>query len=200
MTMGSRTAHAFREVKISGVRVGVVPSIFVELRFTVETARAERGCCCKQEFQITNYLLVCSATLVPDPPFSSKTRVCNSTLNKIFATAYNELRKLRTDGQSYADLLTWILRRRDGGSGRFPNDADFRESFETRDCYHLRPNYRQYLFDVLENGDSKDNRDIADKLASSDLTVEHIMPQTLNHAWEEELGPNFEEIHDVWEN
>src|SRR5699024_10485588 len=37
------------------------------------------GCCCKQEFQITNYLLVCSATLVPDPPFSSKTRVCNST-------------------------------------------------------------------------------------------------------------------------
>ncbi len=43
MTMGSRTAHAFREVKISGVRVGVVPSIFVELRFTVETARAERA-------------------------------------------------------------------------------------------------------------------------------------------------------------
>ena len=39
-------------------------------------------CCCKQEFQITNYLLVCSATLVPDPPFSSKTRVCNST-NKV---------------------------------------------------------------------------------------------------------------------
>src|SRR5699024_4360086 len=38
-----------------------------------------RRCCCKQEFQITNYLLVCSATLVPDPPFSSKTRVCNST-------------------------------------------------------------------------------------------------------------------------
>ena len=36
-------------------------------------------CCCKQEFRITNYLLVRSATLVPDPPFSSKTRVCNST-------------------------------------------------------------------------------------------------------------------------
>ena len=127
-------------------------------------------------------------------------QVAANALNKIFATAYSELRKLRTDGQSYADLLTWILRRRDGGSGRFPNDADFRDSFETRDCYHLRPNYRQYLFDVLENGDSKDNRDIADKLASWDLTVEHIMPQTLNHAWEEELGPNYEEVHDIWEN
>ena len=29
-------------------------------------------CCCKQEFQTTNYLLVCSATLVPDLPFSTK--------------------------------------------------------------------------------------------------------------------------------
>src|SRR5699024_5226999 len=42
-----------------------------------------RWCCCKQEFQITNYLLVCSATLVPDPPFSSKTRVCNSTIVQV---------------------------------------------------------------------------------------------------------------------
>src|SRR5699024_3648079 len=127
-------------------------------------------------------------------------QVAANALNTIFATAYSEIRKLRTEGQTYADLFTWILRRRDGGSGRFPNDADFRESFETRDCYRLRPTYRQYLFDVLENGDSKDNRDIADKLASWDLTVEHIMPQTLNHAWEEELGPNYEEVHDIWEN
>src|SRR5690625_4809804 len=127
-------------------------------------------------------------------------QVAANALNMIFATAYSEIRKLRTEGQSYADLFTWILRRRDGGSGRFPNDADFRESFETRDCYHLRPTYRQYLFDVLENGDSKDNRDIADKLASWDLTVEHIMRQTLNHAWEKELGPNYEEVHDIWEN
>ena len=127
-------------------------------------------------------------------------QVAANALNTIFATAYSEIRKLRTEGQSYADLFTWILRRRDGGSGRFPNDADFRESFETRDCYRLRPTYRQYLFDVLENGDSKDNRDIADKLASWDLTVEHIMPQTLNHAWEKELGPNYEEVHDIWEN
>ncbi|MGO2058636.1 MAG: DUF262 domain-containing protein [Candidatus Corynebacterium faecigallinarum] len=127
-------------------------------------------------------------------------QVTTGALNKIFATAYSELRKLRTANQTYADLLTWIIRRRDGGSGRFPMDADFRESFETRDCYHLRPTQRQYLFDVLENGDSKDNRDIADKITAGDLTVEHIMPQTMNHAWEEELGPNAIEVHDTWEN
>lgn len=123
-----------------------------------------------------------------------------NSMAKIFATAYSEMRKLRTDNQSYADLLTWFLRRRDGGSARFPTDADFRESFEARDFYHVRPNHRQYLFDVLENGDSKDNRDIAEKIASGDLTVEHIMPQTINHAWEEQLGPNAVDVHDAWEN
>jgi len=50
---------------------------------TVCGTHALRRCCCKQEFQITNYLLVCSTTLVPDPPFSSKTRVCNSTSSSI---------------------------------------------------------------------------------------------------------------------
>ncbi|MHA2788874.1 DUF262 domain-containing protein [Corynebacterium sp. S7] len=123
-----------------------------------------------------------------------------NSMNKTFATAYNDIRKLRTDGQSYASLLTWILRRRDGGSGRFPNDVDFRESFATRDMYHLRPSQRQYLFDVLENGDSNDNRDIAAKIETGDLTIEHIMPQTLTKAWEDELGPNAHEIHDAWEN
>lgn len=123
-----------------------------------------------------------------------------NSMAKIFATAYSEMQKLRTSGQSYADLLTWFLRRRDGGSARFPTDTDFRKSFESRDFYHIRPTHRQYLFDVLENGDSRDNRDIADKIASGDLTVEHIMPQTLNQAWEEELGPNAAEIHDTWEN
>ena len=127
-------------------------------------------------------------------------QVAANALNKIFATAYSELRKLRTADQSDADLLTWIIRRRDGGSGRFPTDADFRESFETRDCYRLRPTPRQYLFDVLEYGSSKDNREIADKIAAGDLTVEHIMPQTLTQAWEKELDPEAAEIHDTWEN
>lgn len=123
-----------------------------------------------------------------------------NSIATIFATAYSEIRRLQTSGQSYADLLTWILRRRDGGSARYPADAEFRESFETRDFYHVRPDHRQYLFDVLENGDSKDNRDIADKISSGDLTIEHIMPQTLTTAWEQELGPDAVEIHDAWEN
>src|SRR5699024_2254630 len=126
--------------------------------------------------------------------------VAANAVNKIMATAYTEMRKLRTDNQSYASLLTYLLRRRDGGSGRFPTDSEFSESFATRDSYHLRPSYRRYLFDVLENGDSKDSRDIASGIDSGDLTIEHIMPQTLTHAWEDELGDDAERIHETWEN
>lgn len=126
--------------------------------------------------------------------------VAANAVNKIMATAYTEMRKLRSDNQSYASLLTYLLRRRDGGSGRFPSDPEFIENFATRDSYHLRPNSRRYLFDVLENGDSKDSRDIASGLESGDLTIEHIMPQTLTHAWEEELDADAERIHETWEN
>jgi uncharacterized protein with ParB-like and HNH nuclease domain len=126
--------------------------------------------------------------------------VAANAVNKIMATAYTEIRKLRTDNQTYASLLTYLLRRRDGGSGRFPTDSEFSESFATRDSYHLRPSYRRYLFDVLENGDSKDSRDIASGIESGDLTIEHIMPQTLTHAWKDELGDNAERIHETWEN
>lgn len=126
--------------------------------------------------------------------------VAANAVNKIMATAYTEMRKLRTENQAYASLLTYLLRRRDGGSGRFPSDSEFSENFAARDSYHLRPSYRRYLFDVLENGDSKDSRDIASGIESGDLTIEHIMPQTLTHAWEEELGDNAERIHETWEN
>lgn len=127
-------------------------------------------------------------------------QIAANVLNKLFATAYTEIRKLRTDGQSYASLLTWILRRRDGGSGRFPTDAEFRESFETRNSYQLRSAQRQYLFDVLENGDSNDTRDIATGIATGSLSVEHIMPQTLTSTWREMLGPDATEIHETWKN
>lgn len=123
-----------------------------------------------------------------------------NSMAMIFATAYKDIRRLRTADQSYASLMTYVLRRRDGGSARFPTDTDFRESFESRDFYHVRPTHRQYLFDVLENGDSKDNRDIAGKIESGDLTIEHIMPQTLTSTWREELGPDAEQVHDLWEN
>lgn len=123
-----------------------------------------------------------------------------NALNKIFASAYSELRRLRTGVQSYPEILIYLLRRRDDSSGRFPNDDEFREELETRNIYRLRSENRTYLFECLENLDSKDTRDIATRLGSGELSIEHIMPQTLTTAWREELGPDAEALHAAWLN
>src|SRR5699024_11550287 len=71
--------------------------------------------------------------------------VAANAVNKIMATAYTEMRKLRTDNQSYASLLTYLLRRRDGEIGRFPTDSEFSERLATRVSYQLRPSSRRSL-------------------------------------------------------
>nr|WP_120492652.1 DUF262 domain-containing protein [Corynebacterium lactis] len=125
--------------------------------------------------------------------------VAANALNKIFASAYADLRKMRKNGEPYSEILAYMLSDR-GQSGRFPSDREFGEAFRTRDFYRFRPAYRAYTFDCLEIGHSKDVKDIAGYIASGDLTVEHIMPQTLNQKWREALGPQAKEIHDEWVN
>ena len=118
-----------------------------------------------------------------------------NALNKIFAIAYSELRRLRTSDQPYPEILIHLLRRRDDSSGRFPDDEEFREELETRNIYRMRGENRAYLFECLENLESKDTRDIARRVETGELTIEHIMPQSLTAKWREELGPDAEEIH-----
>ena len=120
------------------------------------------------------------------------------SLTNIFAGAYSDIKKLRKNDEPYSEILAYLLLNRRGG-GRFPSDIEFREAFQTKDFYAMNK-YRSYFFDVLEQGSSKDVRDIAGGIASNDLTIEHIMPQTLTKQWREDLGPDYEEIHSVWVN
>ena len=121
-----------------------------------------------------------------------------NSLTNIFAGAYSDIKKLRKNDEPYSEILAYLLLNRRGG-GRFPSDIEFREAFQTKDFYAMNK-YRGYFFDVLEQGSSKDVRDIAGGIASNDLTIEHIMPQTLNNQWREDLGADYEEIHSVWVN
>ncbi|MBK4156147.1 DUF262 domain-containing protein [Corynebacterium macginleyi] len=127
------------------------------------------------------------------------TGIATNSLNKIFATMYAEISKLHADGTPFAPIVIYQLNRR-SGSGRFPTDAEFKEAFATKDFYNIRAYWRQYLFNCLENGDSKDIRDVSTALAENRISIEHIMPQTLTDAWRQELGDKAEEIHESWLN
>lgn len=122
-----------------------------------------------------------------------------SALNKIMASLFSEVEKLRGDEDSFSDVLAYSLRRREGG-GRFPTDAEFSEGFLSRNFYAGPPKRRAYLFDALENLDSNDVRDVQQALTQGSLTVEHIMPQTLSKAWKDALGPRSEELHSAHHN
>lgn len=120
-------------------------------------------------------------------------------LNKIFATLYSEIHRLRGAGDQFSDVLAYSLRRRTA-SGRFPTDDEFKESFATRNLYNIKSENRSYLFECLENNWSNDTHDIATALESQSISIEHIMPQTLTAAWRHDLGAEAEEIHATWCN
>lgn len=124
--------------------------------------------------------------------------VPSNALNKIFATLYSDARRLRGEGTPITDVIAYLLLRRADTSGRFPTDEEFREAFATRNFFNFTAFNRRYLFECLENNWSKDNRDIASTLERGDLSLEHIMPQTLTKDWREEIGPNAEEVHQTW--
>ncbi len=125
------------------------------------------------------------------------TRYATNALNGVFESVYREVSRMRPEGRTFTDVFAYSMSRRTG-SGTFPTDQEFAEALRTADMYHFRAERRQYLFECLENLDSNDSRDIAARIETGNLTVEHIMPQTLTDAWRKELGEDAAEIHETW--
>src|SRR5699024_8141498 len=102
---------------------------------------------------------------------------------------YREVRNLRGKGDTFSEVFAYSLLRRDGNA-RFPEDEEFRSDFENRNMYRINRDRRLYLFECLENGNSKDALDIAARLEAGEISVEHVMPQSLTTAWRATLGEN----------
>lgn len=120
-----------------------------------------------------------------------------NSLNKIFAVLHKQVIKLKRETDSYSSVLIYILLNR-RTAVLFPNDEEFISSFSTKNIYVTRGKSKQYLFERLENGDSKEMNDVIGYLENNNLSIEHIMPQTLTPAWREALGENYAAIHEQW--
>ncbi|GAA9070803.1 DUF262 and DUF1524 domain-containing protein [Helicobacter pylori] len=70
---------------------------------------------------------------------------------------------------------------------RFPNNDEFKDLFITIDFYRFKK--KEYFFERLENFERKE------PVNTKGLTIEHIMPQTLEEEWEKDLGQDHERIH-----
>ena len=119
-----------------------------------------------------------------------------NALNKIFETLHPDTLKGIDDQASYVEVAKYIISHK-GGTGRFPNDSDFLYALNTRDFYRISSR-KFYLYDRLENGNSRERVAVVDGLENGRFSVEHIMPQTLNDQWKKSLGDDWERIHEEW--
>ncbi|EMH36159.1 hypothetical protein HMPREF1425_00590 [Helicobacter pylori GAM71Ai] len=105
-------------------------------------------------------------------------------LNKIFPSFTKKIDKnqyLKSVEKHFGSLK---------GKQRFPNNDEFKDLFITIDFYHLKKH--RYFLERLEKIDPNEPVD------TQKCSIEHIMPQTLTPEWQEDLGENFEAIHEKY--
>lgn len=131
--------------------------------------------------------------------------ICNlpsNALNKVFATLHRDvLNRISQTGcdskATYIDVLIYILLKKHHSSV-FPNDKDVKADFATRQVYKIPTNARMFILERMENQDNKERHDVVKELTEKNITIEHIMPQTLSDKWKLALGDDWERIHQLY--
>jgi len=123
--------------------------------------------------------------------------VPTNALNKIFLMLNRDI--LRFDGtyNNYVEKLKYVLLSKKE-SGRFPDDAEFDVALSEKQVYLMRGRYKNYLFERFENFGTDEVKDVFSRIESGKYTIEHIMPQSLTPVWREELGDDYDQIHEQW--
>lgn len=130
--------------------------------------------------------------------------ICNlpsNALNKVFATLHKDVMnqiERNTTSQAeepyYIDVLTYLLLNK-ARSSVFPRDEEVKTDFAVRQVYKIPTPYRLFILERLENQDNNERHDVVKLLSNKEITIEHIMPQTLSEKWKASLGENWETVH-----
>lgn len=129
-----------------------------------------------------------------------------NVMSKTFAIIHSDILRIMREHQrrgveltsTYSELLKFVLLRKQGNAV-FPTDTQVENEFHTRQIYKIPIDYRYFLFERMENENSKEANDlIVQKMKDNQITIEHIMPQTLTLKWKEDLGENWEEIYNTY--
>lgn len=106
-------------------------------------------------------------------------------LNKVFPPLHSQA---KTDGDIVGGIKRLLSAR------GYPRDAEFRERFSSSKIYAVgeRIDRTKLILERLE--ESYEHKEPVD---FSDLTVEHVMPQTLTSWWRSELGESADGAHEL---
>ena len=120
-----------------------------------------------------------------------------NALNKIFLMLHREI--VRYDGteENYVEKLKYALLAKKERA-RFPDDAEFAAAFSERQVYLMNVKNKIYILERLENEGTAEDKDIYRHCDAGEYSIEHIMPQHLTPAWVQELGDDYQQIHETW--
>lgn len=106
----------------------------------------------------------------------------------------------RNPSADYVDVLKFIILN-EAGQTRIPNDVEYVNAIRTYPFYEQHGgNIRSYVLSAADTS-SKESKSVLRLIAEDnlDLSVEHVMPQTLNREeWKKVLGNEYERIHDEY--
>ena len=109
-----------------------------------------------------------------------------NALNKVFAAIGKEI--IKTDGNLDEQIILFLAKRT--GKTIFPNDTMVKERVMNRDFYSFK--HVKLIFEQIEKKQSKETVDF------ENISIEHIMPQTLTSKWKVDLGNKVEEIYEKY--
>ena len=105
--------------------------------------------------------------------------------NKNIVTFSKKIEDLSNGNNFMIELLTNLFYRL-----RLPNDNEIKNSLTLMNFYEGSKQYSKFVLGKIEEHNTKVSVDFR----NPKITIEHIMPQTLEDSWKEELGKNFKEI------
>ncbi|MCD7771920.1 MAG: DUF262 domain-containing HNH endonuclease family protein [Oscillospiraceae bacterium] len=107
--------------------------------------------------------------------------------NKAFPTLVRQISRLEKADDKRMETFR-ILSNQESNL-RLPNDIEIVNTLSSANFFNFK--YCKFFLALIEEKITKSRPDITDK----NLQIEHIMPQTLNDAWKQELGNDYESVH-----
>lgn len=120
-----------------------------------------------------------------------------NSLNKVFLLLHREIVRYEGNEQAYLNKFKYALRSKKE-KARFPEDDEFVKNFSERQVYLMNSKNKIYILERIENIDTLEDKSVYEHVDNGEYTIEHIMPQHLTPAWRNELGDNYEQIHEEW--
>ena len=107
--------------------------------------------------------------------------------NKVFPTLANYVPELVEAADKKTKMFD-ILSKQESNL-RLPNDIELTRVLETMNFYNFK--HCKFYLSLIEESITRSMPDLGDEK----LQIEHIMPQKLNEEWQNELGDDYESIH-----